>query len=247
MKRRILPSLVVAAVSAVAVSMSLTSCNNSSEDTASTTTYAMRQVDNTHDAIRRCNRQPGSGVLMSFDDFGTPEQVQAILDKLGEHRMRAAFFPTGKWAIENYDLILRMRAEGHILGNHTHTHANLEELSNNDESAFYGEIYPVEGMINTVPQLLRPPYEAGAYDARVGERLSERGVQICTWTADTKDWQGGDVNQMMQPLRDGDGHLPPLGPDGVILAHMHLPHTPALIDAVVQYLNEQGWAYERTT
>ncbi len=260
MSKNTLSSLIAIIVSAVVASVSLTSCNNSSDeitpppdnsnvavipDDAVNALYYMEPVDNMLESVKRCNRRPGSGVLMSFDDFGTTDQVQAILNKLGEHKMRAAFFPTGEWAIENYDLILRMRSEGHILGNHTHTHANLEELSANDESAFYGEIYPVEGMINTDPQLLRPPYGAGHDNPRVIERLNEKGIQVCTWTADTRDWKIKDADEMMNLVKNGDEYILPLAPDGVILAHMFGEHSVTLIDAIVHYLNQKGWAYER--
>ena len=213
-----------------------------------TAVYQIAPMNNTPEAIRRCNREPGSGVLMTFDDYGTPQQVQAILNKLRFHKMRAAFFPTGEWAIKNHDLIVQMRADGHMIGNHTHTHANLKELSDSNEPGFYGEIYPVAGMINTSPQLLRPPYGAGANDVLVGQRLIEKGIQICTWTADTLDWKGGSVDEMMDYLRKGNGgYQLPLGPDAVILAHMQHQHTPELIDAVVKYLGQMGWTYERTS
>lgn len=229
--------------------LALAGCANANEESEQqvdpqAAVYQIAAMNNMPVAIRHCNREPGSGVLMTFDDYGTPEQVQAILERLRMHRMRAAFFPTGEWVMKHYDLMLQMRADGHIVGNHTHTHANLAELSANDEPAFYGEIYPVEGLVNTQPMLLRPPY--GAYDAKVVQRLSEKGIQICTWTADTLDWKGGSVDEMMDYLRKGNGgHQLPLGPDAVILAHMQHPHTPELIDAVVQYLDQMNWAYER--
>lgn len=208
--------------------------------------YSIAPVDNSPEAIKNCNRPAGQGVLMSFDDQGTKEQVHAILDKLRQHHMRAAFFPTGIWAMENFELIIRMREEGHIVGNHTHTHKDLGELSAHDEAGFYGEIYPLKDTANTNPMLLRPPYEAGAYDPLVRQRLTDKDIQSCTWTADTRDWKGGTVDQMMNLLKNGDEYIPPLGEDGVILAHMQGQHSPALIDAIIQYLGEKGWAYERT-
>ena len=208
--------------------------------------YNIAPVNNAPEAIHVCNRKPGQGVLMSFDDYGTDQQVHAILDRLRFHHMRAVFFPTGAWAEQHLDLIDQMKMEGHMVGNHTYTHADLGELSVRNEAQFYSEIYPLKGVANTFPMLLRPPFEAGAYDAIVGERLTDNNAQGCTWTADTRDWRGGGVEQIMGLLMHGDMNAAPLGPDGVILSHMHAQHTPAVIDAVVQYLSEKGWAYERT-
>lgn len=197
----------------------------------------MAPVDNDDiSAIRQCHRRPGSGVLMSFDDQGTPEQVGTILDRLRTHHAQAAFFPTGEWAVENLGLIDRMRREGHIVGNHTRTHARLGELSQNDPDAFYGEIYPLENVANTSPMWLRPPYEDGAYDPAVAERLTEKDVQLCTWTVDTHDWDGSSVDQVMDRLARGDEFSPePLARDGVILMHLQGRHTPELIDAIMAH------------
>ncbi len=199
----------------------------------------MAAVDNDGiPSIRTCHRDPGSGVLMSFDDHGTPEQVGAILDRLRAHHAQAAFFPTGEWAMANLSLIERMRQDGHIVGHHTLTHARLGALSQDDPDGFYREVYPLENVSNTSPLWLRPPYEDGAYDGRVAARLADKATQLCTWTADTRDWDGSSVAQIMARLANGDEFSPePLGPDGIVLMHMQGDHTPALIDAIMAHLD----------
>jgi peptidoglycan/xylan/chitin deacetylase (PgdA/CDA1 family) len=203
-------------------------------------------VNNSVEAIKTCNRQPGSGVLMTFDDYGTDDQVTAILEKLRQHHMRAAFFPTGSWAEEHLYLIDQMKIDGHIVGNHTQTHADLAVLSATNEATFYGEIYPLKNVANTDPMLLRHPFGYGSEDESVNARLSERNIQGCTWTVDSHDWAGDSVEVMMNRIRSGDQFSSPIRPDGVILAHMHGLNTLALIDPLVQYLNEKGMAYEHT-
>ena len=204
--------------------------------------YIMAPVDNSgSDVIRSCNRKDGSGVLMSFDDSGTPEQVSAILDRLAQHEAQAAFFPTGEWALEHLDLVERMRQDGHIVGSHTHSHARLGELSTNNPDEFYAEIYPLENVTNTDPMWLRPPYEDGAYDEMVAERLTEKDVQLCTWTVDTHDWSGDTVDKMMARLTRGDEFSPqPLGEDSVILMHLQGEYTVELIDAIMAHLDQSG-------
>lgn len=184
-------------------------------------------------------------MLISFDDSGTAGQVDAILDELKENNMRAAFFPTGNWAIENLDLIERMKEEGRIVGNHTQTHARLGELVDTDIDEFYSEIYPLEGVANTDPMLLRHPYEDGAYDEDVAEKLTDKDIQGCTWTADTHDWDGSTVDEMIDRLESGDEYTQPVGIDGVVLAHMSGAHSPELIDALADHLTESGIPYEK--
>lgn len=135
-------------------------------------------VNNDLESIRHCNRPVGKGVLLTFDDHGSAWQIQAILDKLREHQMRAAFFPTGKWAEQHLDLIGQIKAAGHIVGNHTYSHANLAELSAHDEAAFYGEIYPLRGVPNTDPMLLRLPFGEGENDPLVIEPTAIVNIRI---------------------------------------------------------------------
>ncbi len=203
-------------------------------------------VNNTSkQVIQHCNRPDNRGVLLTFDDQGTDQQIYDILERLRHYNIRAAFFPTGQWAQKHLYLIDQMKAEGHMIGNHTYSHVNLKVLSDTNESAFYGEIHPVEGVINTQPMLLRPPYGEGAYDTLMRSRLTEKKIQVCTWTADTLDWNGDGVEVMMDRLRNGYVNLPPLGPDGVILMHMGGQYTPRLIDAIVDYLKQMHWKYDQ--
>lgn len=204
--------------------------------------YEVRPVDNTTmESIRSCNREPGSGVLLSFDDEGTPEQVADILAALREYNAQAAFFPTGDWVLENLEIIDQMKAEGHIVGNHTQTHARLGQLSAEDPDQFYAEIYPLEGVANTNPMWLRPPYEDASHDPLVQERLTEKGIQMCTWTADTYDWSGDSVDTMMQRLIVGDEFSPnPLSHDGVVLLHLGTEHAATMVGEIVTYLESQN-------
>ncbi len=203
--------------------------------------YEMATVDNTSsDVIRSCNRGAGSGVLLSFDDDGTPEQVRAILKELRTYNAQAAFFPTGDWALKNLDLIDEMQTDGHIVGNHTQTHARLSKLDATNPDEFYAEVYPLKDVANTTPILMRPPYEDGAYNESVRNRLTEKKMQVCTWTADTYDWNGDTVEQMMQRLIVGDTYSPnPLADDGVVLLHMGSKYADKMVGAIVEHLNVQ--------
>lgn len=206
------------------------------------TMYEVAGVDNeSEEAIRSCNREAGSGVLLSFDDDGTPKQVRAILKELRTYNAQAAFFPTGDWVLKNLDLVDQMQADGHLVGNHTQTHVRLSDLVVTNPDKFYAEVYPLKDVANTDPMLLRPPYEDGAYDESVRTRLTEKGAQICTWTADTYDWNGDTVEQMMQRLIVGDAYSPkPLTDDGVVLLHMGSQYADEMVGAIVEHLDSQN-------
>lgn len=53
----------------------------------------------------------------------------AILDALQKHQAPAAFFVVGNFLSDQPDLVKRMAAEGHIVGNHTWSHPDMSKIS----------------------------------------------------------------------------------------------------------------------
>src|SRR5687768_16289903 len=65
------------------------------------------------------------GYALTFDDGPTPGGTDRVLDLLGKHGAPAPFFVIGKNVERHPDLLRRIAAEGHIVGNHTWRHAKL--------------------------------------------------------------------------------------------------------------------------
>ena len=64
-----------------------------------------------------------SQILLTFDQGYENGYTGQILDTLREKQVHAVFFLTGDYAKKETDLVNRMIAEGHVLGNHGMTHA----------------------------------------------------------------------------------------------------------------------------
>ena len=90
-------------------------------------------VDETYKAvptpfvIERTGTTPGK-LALTFDDGPDPDWTPRILDILKEKGVHASFFIIGENAQANPDLVHRILADGHDVGNHTFTHPNLGEL-----------------------------------------------------------------------------------------------------------------------
>ena len=61
-------------------------------------------------------------LYLTFDCGYENGNTPAILDALKKHHVPAAFFIVGNYLEKNPDLVKRMRAEGHIIGNHSYHH-----------------------------------------------------------------------------------------------------------------------------
>ncbi len=83
--------------------------------------------------IRRAGSVAGK-VALTFDDGPSAEWTPKILDILKAKGARATFFITGANGETNPGLIQRILADGHELGNHTFTHPNLGETSDEVDS-----------------------------------------------------------------------------------------------------------------
>ncbi|MGL5328237.1 MAG: polysaccharide deacetylase family protein, partial [Peptostreptococcaceae bacterium] len=57
------------------------------------------------------------------------EYVEGILDSLKKEDVKITFNVTGKWAEKNEELLLKIKNEGHEIGNHGHKHLDYEKLS----------------------------------------------------------------------------------------------------------------------
>lgn len=181
--------------------------------------------------IEACHNK-GPHVWLTFDDGGSPEQVGRILRTLRRNAVRGRFFFTGGWGREHPALLRRIAADGHLLGNHTATHAALSAVPAPEVSRqIRAGTSPT-----TSPKLLRPPFAAGALTTRLQRLAAARGHRLCRWTVDTYDWQGPTAGRMAERVRFGDELTPPVQTGGNILLHGTGRHTSTglqrIIDAV---------------
>lgn len=66
-------------------------------------------------------------VVLTFDDGPLPGPTNKILDALAKHCTKAIFFPVGKLAVGYPEVLQRVAKEGHTVGSHTWSHANIKK------------------------------------------------------------------------------------------------------------------------
>jgi Glycosyltransferases, probably involved in cell wall biogenesis len=77
--------------------------------------------------IQRTGDKPGK-IALTFDDGPDPVWTPKILDVLKQENVKACFFVVGENGQAYPDLVRRIVAEGHEIGNHSFTHPNLAEV-----------------------------------------------------------------------------------------------------------------------
>jgi peptidoglycan/xylan/chitin deacetylase (PgdA/CDA1 family) len=175
-------------------------------------------------AEKRCYKNTDS-ILLTFDDYGTKQEVTDILQILRQKQVKAMFFLQGDWAEQNADLVLAIKKEGHIVGNHTVTHAILKDV-------------PQQKVISEISgglpgPWLRPPQ--GRYNKRVRAIAAKLGYAICYWTIDSRDWTNATVPEIRHTI------LTELHPGAVILFHLHAANTRQMLPGLIDDIRAKGY------
>ena len=112
-------------------------------------------------------------IALTFDDGPGPYTAQ-LLDILDQHGAKATFFLIGSKVSAQADVLRRMHARGHQLGNHSWSHPELPKLP---VGQIAGEIDRTNDAIKQAtgikPTILRPPY--GAVNGVILEQLRQIG------------------------------------------------------------------------
>lgn len=179
---------------------------------------------------------------LTFDDGPDVHYTTKILDILKQNNIKATFFIIGVRAEAHPEMVKRIAAEGHVIGNHTWDHPDIkkidinkikEEVQRNDDL--------LSKLIGYKPHLFRPPYGfANANDIR---ELGKLGYKIIDWSVDTKDWAGTPPDKIMDYVHKE------LSPGAIVLEHCaggkddKLDNTVDALPKIITYLKSQGYSF----
>ena len=169
---------------------------------------------------------------LTFDDGPRRGTTDRLLDGLKERGASATFFLIGQQVEANRDLVERMRAEGHQIGNHTWSHQRLEGMG---EDLIGQEIGRTEAVLEEVlretgPYWLRPPY--GLVTAGAEDLVS---VPMVKWSVDPRDWESRNQAQVTAAI------LEHVEPGCIILLHDIYPSSVDAALEVVDRLEAEGY------
>ena len=184
----------------------------------------------------------GEKVLYLTFDAGYENGCTAqILDVLKKHEVSAAFFLVGNYLEKNADLVRRMVAEGHIVGNHTMHHRDMSALT--DKEAFTRELTDLEDKFREVtgeelPKFYRPPQ--GVYSEENLKMAQELGYKTVFWSLAYVDW-----NNDAQPSEDEAFRklLPRTHNGAVILLHSTSRTNAAVLDELLTQWKAMGYRF----
>ena len=172
-------------------------------------------------------------VALTFDDGPNPATTNQALDTLSKYGIKATFFVLGKNVSGNEEILKRMKADGHVIGNHSWSHPVLSKLSLDDAKK---QITDTEDALTKVlgssSKLMRPPYGAITDDIRNSLDLS-----FIMWDVDSLDWKSKNeasiLTEIQRQVKNGS----------IILMHDIHVETVNALPKVIDYLKEQGYEF----
>ena len=143
-------------------------------------------------------------IILTFDQGYENGYTSKILDTLKEKNVQAIFFLTGDYAKREPDLVKRMIAEGHVLGNHSMNHASLPTLSQNEARDEIMSLHSyVLNSYGYEMQYFRPP--CGEYSEEAIDITRKCGYKTLFWSFAYVDWKQDaqpDPSASLQKLLD---------------------------------------------
>jgi peptidoglycan/xylan/chitin deacetylase (PgdA/CDA1 family) len=181
---------------------------------------------------------PDKIIAISVDDGPDPADTPRMLDVLAAQNVKATFFVTGEQATAHPDLVRREYQEGHMVQNHTFTHATLTELS---DAGVLQELQDTNAAITATgapqPNLFRPP--GGDTNTRVKNLGASVGLTQTLWNVTTNDWENPPpaevCNRAVNNADDG----------GILLLHDggEANNSDEALECIITTLRSQGYAF----
>ena len=128
-------------------------------------------------------------VALTFDDWGSDDTLDCLLDILDKYNVKATFFLRANGVERNPSLALAISEKGHEIGNHTYSHTDFDKMTPLQlQEDIVKAHYIIAKAINKEPKIyLRPP--RGGVDAKTAQAVAACGYKnIIIYNVDPNDW-----------------------------------------------------------
>lgn len=181
-------------------------------------------------------------IYLTFDAGYENGNTAAILDALKKHQAPATFFLVGNYIETSPELVNRMIAEGHTVGNHTFHHPDMSQISTKE--AFEEELASLEALFEqttgqSMTKFYRPPQ--GKYSEANLQMAKDMGYSTFFWSLAYVDWYEND-----QPTKEAafEKLLTRIHPGAVVLLHSTSKTNGEILDELLAKWEEMGYRFE---
>jgi peptidoglycan-N-acetylmuramic acid deacetylase len=180
-------------------------------------------------------------IYLTFDAGYENGNTSAILDALKKHNVHVTFFLVGNYLCTSPELVKRMVAEGHTVGNHTYHHPNMSSISSKE--AFCKELEDLEIEYEKVTgqkmaKFYRPPQ--GKYCENNLKMAQELGYKTFFWSLAYVDWYNDKQPTKEQAFKKLLGRI---HPGAIVLLHSTSKTNSEILDELLTKWEEMGYSF----
>jgi len=169
-------------------------------------------------------------ILFTFDDGPNPETTPIILKKLNAYSIKAIFFCVGE-NIEKYPILAKqIISEGHLIGNHTISHQNINLFNKNPNFSIAKCSEIIEKTVGIKPKYFRPPH--GRIGFLTQSIMKKNILTNVMWSLLTYDYKN-DFNIVIFAIDKF------LNKNSVIVLHDNIK-SQAIIEKSIDYIVEKS-------
>ena len=180
-------------------------------------------------------------IYLTFDCGYENGYTGQILDALKKHGAPAAFFVVGHMIESAPDIVRRMAAEGHVVGNHTFHHPDMSSISQQD--AFQKELDSLAQLYQQttgrpLSRFYRPPQ--GKYSEENLKQAQALGYKAIFWSLAYVDW-----NTDSQPTAEQaySKLLPRIHNGAIVLLHSTSRTNAEILDELLTKWENMGYTF----
>jgi peptidoglycan/xylan/chitin deacetylase (PgdA/CDA1 family) len=171
-------------------------------------------------------------LYLTFDDGPDRSSTPQLLEILKAHNIAALFFCNGKRAEINPDIMIKIREEGHLTGNHGYNHSDGWRTSSGD---YISDVIRAANF--TSDKLFRPPF--GRLSLKQKQILL-KSYKIILWDIMAYDFDPGfGIERSLRILKDK------IRPGSIIVLH-DTPSSCAniILDEFLDFAAASGYRFE---
>lgn len=183
--------------------------------------------------LHAINRVPTrNSLLLTFDDGPDPVNTPRLLDTLKQLNAKALFFVVGEKAKNNPELIKRIMAEGHLIGNHTYCHNPFYAFHSVHQ--IVDELQQTNAILeqnNVTTNLFRPPL--GITNPAIAKAVKQLNLTTIGWSIrsfDTRKYETREkvLSRVKRQINGGD----------IVLLHDRMSNVDWLAGQIVNFARD---------
>ena len=198
--------------------------------------YGSTRISSNMFVKAQCALNDKNKVLLTFDDGPDERQTALVLDMLKYLNIKALFFVIGKKAAQHPELLKRILAEGHTIGNHTYKH-NPKYLFYT-KNRIFDELQKTDNILKEngiSTKYFRPPL--GVTNDALAWAVRKMGYQTIGWNVRSFDTRREPRERVLARI------CKRLTGGNIVLLHDRVEHVEWLVEKISEEVQRRNLSF----